>query len=107
MRRTGATLLADEGVDLLTLKRFGAWKSDSVAQGYVANSVDGKRKISDKVQGGKTKFHCVEMLPPAAAGAPAAAAVPMQIGTSVLNISGGNNTITVYMAPQERGSPAV
>lgn len=96
MRRTGATLLADEGVDLLTLKRFGAWKSDSVAQGYVANSMDGKRKISETVQGKKEtkidrefKFHRTDSPVPG-----------MQIAagtSSVFTINGGNNVFTVYM----------
>ncbi|CAH2209166.1 jg23352, partial [Pararge aegeria aegeria] len=34
-RRTSATLLADSGADLLTKKRHGGWKSNSVAEGYV------------------------------------------------------------------------
>lgn len=93
MRRTGATLLADEGVDLLTLKRFGAWKSDSVAQGYVANSKDVKRKLSETVQGSKAREFKFQALQ-ASAPQPTFA-----LGTApVLNINGGTNVINVYMA---------
>ena len=37
-RRSGATNLADAGCSITDLKRFGQWKSDSVAEGYIANS---------------------------------------------------------------------
>lgn len=50
-RRTSATLLADAGADLLTLKRHGGWRSDSAAQGYVQDSVNNKRKIGDLIAG--------------------------------------------------------
>jgi integrase len=42
-RRSSATLLANRGGDLLTLKRHGGWKSGTVAESYVADSL--KRKI--------------------------------------------------------------
>lgn len=42
-RRSSATLLVNRGGDLLSLKRHGAWKSSTVAEGYVAESL--KRKI--------------------------------------------------------------
>ena len=38
-RRSAATNLADAGVSLVNLKRHGQWKSDSVAERYIANSV--------------------------------------------------------------------
>jgi hypothetical protein len=44
--RTGATILADSGVDKLTLKRAGRWKSDSVCEGYIEESKDSKLNIS-------------------------------------------------------------
>ena len=37
-RRSAATNLADAGVSFVNLKRHGQWKSDSVAEGYIANS---------------------------------------------------------------------
>jgi hypothetical protein len=42
-RRSSATLLANRGGDLLNLKRHGGWKSGTVAESYVADSL--KRKI--------------------------------------------------------------
>ncbi|KAK5638962.1 hypothetical protein RI129_013257, partial [Pyrocoelia pectoralis] len=37
-RRTSATLLANSGSDVLSLKRHGGWKSNTVAEGYVGDS---------------------------------------------------------------------
>lgn len=45
-RRTSATILADSGADIRTLKRHGDWKSDAVAEGYVADSRSNKNKIA-------------------------------------------------------------
>lgn len=50
-RRTSATLLADSGADLLTLKRHGGWKSNVVAEGYVEESIKNKRKVSARILG--------------------------------------------------------
>jgi integrase len=49
-RRTSATTAVDNGVDLLNLKRLGGWKSDTVAEGYIAESDAAKRKIATAVQ---------------------------------------------------------
>jgi len=38
LRRSAATNLADRGVSFVNLKRHGQWKSDSVVEGYIANS---------------------------------------------------------------------
>lgn len=37
-RRSAATILADNGVTMVNLKRHGRWSSDSVAEGYIDNS---------------------------------------------------------------------
>ena len=37
-RRSAATNLADAGVSFINLKRHGQWKSDTVVEGYIANS---------------------------------------------------------------------
>lgn len=50
MRRSSATLLVNAGGDLITLKRHGAWKSSSVAEGYVQDSVSSKLAIAKKIQ---------------------------------------------------------
>lgn len=51
-RRTSATLLADSGANLTTLKRHGGWKSDQVAEGYIEESIKQKAKITDSITAG-------------------------------------------------------
>lgn len=48
-RRTSATFLADAGGDLTTIKRHGGWKSSSVAEGYIEDSISNKIKVSEKI----------------------------------------------------------
>lgn len=48
-RRSAATMLAENGGDLLTLKKFGGWKSSAVAEQYVEESVVKKIKISKQL----------------------------------------------------------
>ena len=50
-RRSSATWLVDSGVDILNLKRFGGWKSDTSAQGYIAESIGNKRKLAEALKG--------------------------------------------------------
>ena len=45
--RTGATLLADYGIDIVNLKRMGRWKSDACVEGYLENSHSLKRMRMD------------------------------------------------------------
>lgn len=47
--RTSATLLADSGADLLTLKRHRGWRANNVAEGYIEDSVQNKIKISNYI----------------------------------------------------------
>ncbi|KAJ8977032.1 hypothetical protein NQ317_017706 [Molorchus minor] len=49
LRRSSATLLADAGVDITTIKRHARWKSTTVAKGYVENSIENKTKIANQV----------------------------------------------------------
>ncbi|XP_011859053.1 PREDICTED: uncharacterized protein LOC105556569, partial [Vollenhovia emeryi] len=48
-RRTSATLLADSGADIITLKRHGGWKSNTVAEGYIEDSFNNKKKICNQI----------------------------------------------------------
>lgn len=48
MRRSSATLLANAGGDITTLKRHGGWKS-SVAEGSLEDSVSNKIVIAKKI----------------------------------------------------------
>lgn len=61
-RRTSATLLANAGANLTTLKQHGGWKSSSVAEGYIENSLHNKNAIFNKIVNSEnsppTKKHC-------------------------------------------------
>jgi len=48
-RRTSATLLADSGGDITTLKRHGGWKSSQIAEGYIEDSINKKKKIFNQI----------------------------------------------------------
>jgi integrase len=46
-RRSAATAAADAGISLINLKRFGGWKSDSVASSYVDDSLAITKSTAD------------------------------------------------------------
>lgn len=48
-RRSSATILANTGANLITLKRHGGWKSDRVAESYIEESVENKNRITQKI----------------------------------------------------------
>lgn len=48
-RRSSATLLANAGEDILNIKRHAGWKSTTVAEGYIEDSVANKMKIAKKI----------------------------------------------------------
>lgn len=50
-RRSSATLLADGGGDILSLKRHGGWRSSTVAEGYVQNSIQSKINTEKRIFG--------------------------------------------------------
>ncbi|XP_045462723.1 uncharacterized protein LOC123672598 [Harmonia axyridis] len=54
-RRSSATLLANSGADFTVLKRHGGWRSSSVAEGYIEDSLQNKINISEQILGGVTK----------------------------------------------------
>lgn len=53
-RRTSATLLANAGAEFSVLKRHGGWKSSSVAEKYIEDSLEGKNKVAKMIQGGES-----------------------------------------------------
>ena len=59
-RRTAASLLVEGGGDLLTLKRFGGWKSSAVAEGYVEESIAMKMDITKRVMESSKKGEDVQ-----------------------------------------------
>lgn len=50
-RRSSTSMLADSGADLLTVKRHGGWKSNSVAEGYIDMSKENKKKVAKQILG--------------------------------------------------------
>lgn len=53
LRRSSATALAETGVDILTLKRHGRWKSDNAAERYIQESVAHQVKVAENICFGK------------------------------------------------------
>ena len=49
-RRTSATVLSEKGIGLVELKQHGRWKSTSVCERYVENTICKKMKTSDMIQ---------------------------------------------------------
>ncbi|KAJ8977680.1 hypothetical protein NQ317_018885 [Molorchus minor] len=45
-RRTSASLLADSGANLCTIERHGGWKSSSVAEGDLEDSLENEKRIA-------------------------------------------------------------
>ncbi|KAJ8918335.1 hypothetical protein NQ315_008028 [Exocentrus adspersus] len=50
MRRSSATLLANAGGDITTVKRHGGWKSTMVVENYIEQSLSSKMTIAEKIQ---------------------------------------------------------
>ena len=49
-RRTSVSPLADSSVDLSTIKHHGGWiSSTTVAEGYIENSIENKKKIASQI----------------------------------------------------------
>jgi integrase len=52
-RRSSTSMLANSGADLLTVKRHGGWKSNTVAEGYIETSIENKKRIATQILGEK------------------------------------------------------
>jgi integrase len=52
-RRSSATLLVESGASMLTLKRHGGWKSSTVAEGYIEESISKKTEIATQILEGE------------------------------------------------------
>ncbi|CAG9790350.1 unnamed protein product [Diatraea saccharalis] len=55
-------LLADSGADILTLKRHGGWRSSTVAESYVEDSIQNKANINASNQSPDARKACVDLL---------------------------------------------
>lgn len=90
-RRSSATLLANTGADISVLKRHGGWRSSTVAEGYVEDSIESKMKISNAILG-------CEPLPTSAY---VRVELPNENRSSGVNISNNSNcSINVYIHPK-------
>ena len=49
MRRTSATVLADSGFDLTTVKRLGDWNYENVAEAYIESAAKNKTLIAKQI----------------------------------------------------------
>ncbi|XP_031327417.1 uncharacterized protein LOC116181409 isoform X2 [Photinus pyralis] len=49
LRRTSATLLVNGGADITCLKRHGGWRSSTVAEGYLEDSLSNKKETAKKI----------------------------------------------------------
>lgn len=59
-RRSGATNAAENGAGHEDLKRLGRWKSSSVAEGYVQESIASKKRLATYVSGNVQKKQKIE-----------------------------------------------
>lgn len=59
-RRSSATLLVEGGGDIINLKRHGGWKSSTVAEGYLEDSIKNKVDIANKIHAGCSKNNIQE-----------------------------------------------
>lgn len=50
-RRSSASILADCGASMSTIKRFGGWKSTVVAEGYIESSLGNKCRVANNILG--------------------------------------------------------
>lgn len=48
-RRTAATLLANSGANVTSIKQLGGWRSSTVAEGYVENSLTNRKNIYEGI----------------------------------------------------------
>lgn len=48
-RRSSATILVDAGGDITTLKRHGGWKSTTVAENYIDESMTNKMEVANTI----------------------------------------------------------
>lgn len=54
LRRSSATMLVEGGGNITNLKRHGGWKSSSVAEGYIEDSMKNKIQIANRIQNGNS-----------------------------------------------------
>lgn len=92
-RRTGATTAANRNASSVALKRHFRWKSDTVAQGYVANSEAAKDQAADLL---KLATCATDTQPPSKRSTKS---IPTRAG-AVFNIFNSTVNITMSTPPE-------
>jgi integrase len=49
LRRSSASILSDSGAEFAAIKRLGGWKSTSVAEAYIEDSIQNKVNIAKQL----------------------------------------------------------
>jgi integrase len=94
-RRSSAALLANSGADISMLKRHGGWKSATVAESYVADSIENKNKISKSISGAVTSSN------PTTSGVDCSKRIDLVTSSSGITVSNNVNcTINVNIYPK-------
>jgi hypothetical protein len=94
-RGTAATIMGDEGVDRVNLKRAGGWRSDSSLERYLRDSKKLRVDTSSVVQGLPASTLPPTSIPPATIGKEGHVIIPQTASKhDVAQISFNNCTIT-------------
>jgi len=107
-RRSAATNLADAGVSLVNLKRHGQWKSDTVAERYIANSVPLRQERATKLLPSHLRF---AKLPPSLTNQWSSSSSEGSYDPPLENLryasSEGSSARRLTLSPPAVGPPAV
>ncbi|XP_050299181.1 uncharacterized protein LOC126738053 isoform X2 [Anthonomus grandis grandis] len=60
LRRTSSTLLVEAGASFEMLKQHGKWKSSSVAEGYIEESISSKNKVAKMIANSVNSVSTIE-----------------------------------------------
>lgn len=90
-RRSSATFLADSGEGITNIKRLGGWKSTAVAEGYLEESEEQKKTISNKI------LSCTNNLQP----------MPYPSSSSSCTLQSTSVTLNSQLPPTNSAGPAI
>lgn len=96
-RRTGATMVADSGGDILALKRAGGWKSTEIAMSYVDDSVNKKIEMSSKLFGSKESTNVLQSSSSAVSESTDGSSSSVStLSSSKICVTGNNNCTMIF-----------
>lgn len=110
-RRSSATLLADAGADLITIKQYGGWKSSNVAEGYIENSTTRKRKVGNLITSGimpaDTNSTIIHRPTPSTTTSTITSGALLSTNFPIPAITGGNSNIMPVSEAQLQNMPTI